>query len=189
MTTEPVDQLSAALNATGQLIAAVADEQWAHPTPCPKWNVRDLVTHVIIGNYMFAGILHGAPPAAAQDTFRADNDLLSAYHDSAGLLLTAFRSPGVLERVFTVPFGSVPGIVALHLRITEVLVHGWDVARATGQPATFPEDLADQELTFSRSKLAEIPSDRSPFAPPQPVADDAPAIDRLAACLGRDVTP
>jgi hypothetical protein len=40
-----------------------------------------------------------------------------------------------------------------------------------------------------RSKLAEIPSDRSPFASPQPVADDAPAIDRLAACLGRNVTP
>jgi uncharacterized protein (TIGR03083 family) len=93
MTTEPVDQLSAALNATGQLIAAVAGEQWAHPTPCPKWNVRDLVTHVITGNYVFAGILHGALPAAAQNTFRADNALLSAYHDSAGLLLTAFGSP------------------------------------------------------------------------------------------------
>jgi uncharacterized protein (TIGR03086 family) len=189
MTTEPVDQLSAALNATGQVIAGVAGEQWAHPTPCPEWNVRDLVTHLITGNSMFASILHGAPPAAAQHIYRCDNDLLSAYHDSAGLLLTAFRSPGVLERVFTVPFGSVPGIVALHLRITEVLVHGWDLARATGRPATFPEDLADQELTFSRGKLAEIPPDRSPFASPQPVADDAPAIDRLAACLGRNVTP
>src|SRR5258708_36246104 len=168
MTPEPVDQLSAALHATGQVIAAMADEQWAHPTPCPKWNVRELVTHVITGNYMFASILHGAPPAAAQDRFRADKELLSAYHDSAGVLLTAFRSPGVLERVVTVPFGSVPGIVALHLRMTEVLVHGWDLARATGQPVTFPEDLAGQELAFSRGKLAEIPSDRSPFAPPQP---------------------
>jgi uncharacterized protein (TIGR03086 family) len=78
-------------------------------------------------------------------------------------------------------------MVALDLRITEVLVHGWDLARATGQPATFPDDLAEQELAFSRAKLADIPSDRSPFAPPQPVAEDAPAIDRLAACLGRSV--
>jgi uncharacterized protein (TIGR03086 family) len=67
-----------------------------------------------------------------------------------------------------VPIGSVPGIAALHPRITEVLVHGWDLARATGQHAEFPEDLAEQELAFSRSKLADIPEGRTPFAPPQP---------------------
>lgn len=187
-TTGPVDQLSVALDATGQVIAAVGDQQWANPTQCPKWSVRDLVSHVVTGNFMFASILRGAPAAASQDPLRPDGDLLSAYRDSAGRLLAAFRSPGALERVVTVPFGSVPGVVALHLRITEVLVHGWDIARATGQLARFPDDLAEQELTFSRGKLAEIPSDRSPFAPPQPVADDAPAIDRLAACLGRNVT-
>lgn len=78
--------------------------------------------------------------------------------------------------------------VALHLRITELLVHGWDLARATDQVVTFPEDLAGQELAFTRVALADIPPGRRPFAPPEPVADDAPAIDRLAACLGRTVT-
>jgi uncharacterized protein (TIGR03086 family) len=94
----------------------------------------------------------------------------------------------VLERSVTVPFGTIPGIVALHLRMTELLVHGWDLARATGQRPAFPDDLAEQELAFTRSKLTDIPPDRSPFGPPQPVADDAAAIDRLAACLGRNVT-
>ena len=104
-------------------------------------------------------------------------------------MLGAFREPGALDRIVTVPFGTVPGMVALHLRITEFLVHGWDLARATGQPVIAPDDLAAQELAFSRSMLAKIPPDRRPFAPPQPVAGLAPAIDQLAACLGRDVTP
>jgi uncharacterized protein (TIGR03086 family) len=92
-----------------------------------------------------------------------------------------------MERPVTVPFGTVPGVVALHLRLTEILVHGWDLAHATGQTATFPDDLVEQELDFTRGKLADVPSNRSPFAPPQEVADDAPALDRLAACLGRSV--
>lgn len=86
------------------------------------------------------------------------------------------------------PFGTVPGIVALHLRITEVLVHGWDLARATHQVARFPDDIVEQELEFTRGRLPDVSSARRPFAPPRPVPDDAPAIDRLAACLGRPVT-
>ncbi len=187
MATEPADQLSIALDVTEHLIAAVRDDQWAGPTPCTAWTVRDLVSHVVVGNYAFASILRGERPAAPHEILRSGRDLLSAYRDSAAAVLGAFRQPGVLERVFTVPFGTVPGMVALHLRITEVLVHGWDLSRAIGEPASFPDDLAEQELTFGRGKLADVPSDRSPFAPPQPVAEDAPAIDRLAALLGRSL--
>jgi uncharacterized protein (TIGR03086 family) len=103
-------------------------------------------------------------------------------------VLTAFRRPGVLDEQFVVPFGPVPGIVAAHLRIVEMLVHGWDLARATGQSTDFPDDIVEQELAFSRAKLGEIPPGRTPFAPGQPVAQDAAPIDRLAACLGRTVT-
>ena len=91
--------------------------------------------------------------------------------------------------MFTLPFGTVPGSVALHLRMVELLVHGWDLARATGQPPRFPDGLAEQELAFSRRALADIPAERNPFGQPQPAPADAAAIDQLAALLGRTVTP
>jgi uncharacterized protein (TIGR03086 family) len=185
-----VEQLSQAVDFADQLIGAVRDDQWAGPTPCAGWSVRDLVTHVVAGNSMFASALRGGqPPAAPRGTAIPDGGLLNAFRDSAAELLGAFREPGALDAIITVPFGTVPGAVALHLRITELLVHGWDLARATGQPATVPGGLAEQELAFSRSKLADIPPDRRPFGPPQPEAALAPAIDQLAALLGRDVTP
>lgn len=187
MTAEPVHGLSRALDATDRVMAAVRDGQWEAPTPCPDWTARDLAGHLIAGNQAFASILRGERPVPPGGP-PADVELVVAYRASVTPLLDAFRQPDVLEQVFTVPFGSVPGIVALHLRVTEVLVHGWDLARATNQPARFPEDLAEQELSFTRAKLADLPPDRHPFAPPQPVAEDAPAIDRLAACLGRKVS-
>ena len=184
------EQLSHALDFADQLIAAVQDGQWAGPTPCAGWSVRDLVTHVVAGNSLFAAALRGGqPPAAPQGTVMPDAGLLNAYRDSAAGLLGAFREPGALDVMVTVPFGTVPGVVALHLRITELLVHGWDLARATGQPASAPAGLAEQELAFSRGKLSGIPPGRRPFGPPQPVAALAPAIDQLAALLGRDVAP
>jgi uncharacterized protein (TIGR03086 family) len=188
MIADPTHQLSIALDATEQLIAAIADDQWTAPTPCAEWQVRDLVDHVVIGNQMFASILRGQPPAPRRPVPLPDADQLTAYRASATAVLEAFRQPGVLEQIFTVPMGTVPGMVALHLRITELLVHGWDLARATGQPTNFSPELAEQELAFTQATLPQVPAARSPFAPPQPVADSAPAIDRLAALLGRNVT-
>ena len=195
MSPDPVDQLATAFDATGRILTAVRDEQWSAPTPCSQWTVRELVGHMVTSNHAVVRILNGEPAQAAASTVpeapgssAADDGLVEAYRDSAAALLGAFRQPGVLDRVHTVPIGTVPGIAALHLRITEALVHGWDLARATGQHAGFPEDLAEQELAFSRSKLGDLPPGRSPFAPPQPVPDDAPAIDRLVALLGRNVS-
>jgi uncharacterized protein (TIGR03086 family) len=83
--------------------------------------------------------------------------------------------------------GVVPGMVAVHLRIVEALVHGWDLARATGQPFEVPADLVAGEIAFSKQGLAMLSPDRRPFGDPQPVPDGAPAIDHLAALLGRSV--
>lgn len=192
MTSTGVDRLAAALEVTVPLVAAVREEQWSAATPCSEWSVHDLVNHVVAGNLMFATALRGGqlPPPGSAGPWAGDQlgaQPVAAFRDSADAVVTAFAQPGVMERPVTVPFGTVPGVVALHLRLTEILVHGWDLARATGQTVTFPEDLVEQELDFTRGKLADVPSNRSPFAPSQAVADDAPALDRLAACLGRSV--
>jgi uncharacterized protein (TIGR03086 family) len=190
MTAPSPDQLEVALSVADKLVAAIRPEQWAAPTPCTTWDVRALVGHLVSGNQLFADLLNGATTveearrAAARDVL--GDDPVRAFHDAGEAVLAAFRGGGALDRPVTVPFGTVPGTVALHLRLTEVLVHGWDLARATDQEAGFDDAVIEQELQFSSTALTQLPPDRSPFAPSLDVPADAPALDRLAGLLGRD---
>lgn len=186
------DDLSIALDSCRRVVGSVQAEQWALPTPCAGWSVEDLTAHLVLGNRMFAAILRGGPAPSFSSGDRADvghlvGDRVSAYDEAAGELLAAFGAEGALERVVTVPFGTVPGSVALHLRVTELLVHGWDLARATGQTIDVPEALAQQELAFSERAVRQLPADRSPFGPPQPVGTGAPSLEHLVGLLGREV--
>ncbi|HEY6796986.1 MAG TPA: TIGR03086 family metal-binding protein [Kineosporiaceae bacterium] len=191
MTSATPAQLSAGLAVAHGLVAAVRSEQWTMPTPCTEWDVRALVSHVVSGNHLFADVLAGR---TTLEEFRRipSGDVLGdqpvrAFDDSAQAVVAAFELPGVLEHPVSVPFGTVPGTTALHLRITEILVHGWDLARAIGQPAGFDDAVVEQELQFSRQALTQLPTGRAPFAAPAQASGTAPAIDRLAALLGREV--
>lgn len=182
----PVDDLAAVLDSACELVAGVS--RWDAPTPCPEWTVRELVNHLVLGHRLFTAVLRGKPGGAldphASDAL--DDDPVAAYREAVAGLLAAFRQPGVLEQVFEVPAGTVPGIAAAHLRIVEELVHGWDLARATGQEPKFEDAVVEREIAFSAAKLADLPAERNPFAPPVPVAEDAPPLDRLVALLGRE---
>jgi uncharacterized protein (TIGR03086 family) len=174
-----VEQLADTAERLGRLVAGIKPEQWSASTPCPDWDVQSLVTHLVNGNTLVAAALSGRAPT--YQSLRADFDR------SAETMIAAFAVPDALEKVVEVPFGRVPASIALHLRLTEFLAHGWDLARATGQSTDFADDLIEQEMSFTVGALADIPPDRTPFAPAQPVADDAPALDRLAARLGRKI--
>jgi uncharacterized protein (TIGR03086 family) len=193
MTDALLAPLATALDGAGHAVAAVTGEQWLLPTPCTDWTVRQLVNHVVGGNRLTTRVLRGEPlPPLDQLGRRGNDDQLgddpaAAYRVSAGELLAALRVPGALERPYTLPVGTLPGPAVVHLRTVETLVHGWDLARATGQQVPFSDELAGPALTFSRELLGRLPEGRQPFAPSRPVADDAPAIDRLAALLGRPV--
>jgi uncharacterized protein (TIGR03086 family) len=183
--------LDTALDGAGQLVGAVAAEQWELPTPCSDWTVRQLVNHLVGGNRLFARVLRGEPlPPLDQLGRRGAEDQLggdpaAAFAGSADELRAALRAPGVLAGTYTVPAGTLPGSAVVHLRTVEMLVHGWALARATGQQVPFSDDLAEPELAFSGDMLQRLPAGRQPFAPSRPVSGDAPAIDRLAALLGR----
>ncbi len=183
LTTTDTGLLEAGLGVTGSILDAIAADQWDLPSPCTEWSVREVAEHLIGGNDLFTRALSGEVPTSPGGA----GGVPGAYRRSAERLLGAFREPGVMEMEVQVPFGTVSGAIALQLRLTEVLVHGWDLARATGQTPQFPEEAAEQSLAFTVPMLERIPAGRQPFGPPQPVDRDAPAIDRLAACLGRTV--
>ncbi|MGA7987955.1 MAG: TIGR03086 family metal-binding protein [Candidatus Dormiibacterota bacterium] len=105
---------------------------------------------------------------------------------TGNLVHAAFLTPGFLDGKVDAPLmGEQQGTTIVHMRINELLVHGWDLAHAIGQPADLPEDLAAGALILWQHRLAGRSRDVMPFDAPVAVAEDAPAIDRLAAFLGR----
>lgn len=189
MSTTPVMAFAEVLDTVAHLVEAVEEEQWSAPTPCADWNVRQLVDHLVAGQHTFAAAMGAESPVSALAAEPAPEALRAAFRTSAAALVAAFAVPGALERTVRVPAGEVPGVVALRLQVLEHLVHGWDLARALGQKALFDETAVEREIEFARGLVAQVGSGPgAPFAPSRTVPVGAPALDRLAALLGRDTT-
>jgi len=181
-----VDQLTRAFAAVDDLIASIRPEQWSALTPCSEWTVRRLVAHLIGMNRVFVALLNDEPMPRLAGAPPVEADPVGTFRDSAVALRAAFDQPGVLERTYVGPLGAATGSERLQIRLYDLLAHGWDLARATGQPTALPEDLAEQALRFVRNQLTDE-ARPGRFAPAQCASDDAPAIERLAAFLGRPV--
>lgn len=184
-TADPFADLDQAIAAFGQLAGGVRPDQLTAATPCTEFDVRALLGHVIGGSRNFAALLRDRPPAPPVDA--PAEALASAFAAAATDMREAFTRPGVLERIFQAPAGALPGAALIQVRVVELIAHGWDLARATGQSTDcLPAGAAERALAFSRR---QIPADRTGmrFAAEQPVPDGAPAADRLAGFLGRPV--
>jgi uncharacterized protein (TIGR03086 family) len=184
---ELLADLDRALAATEAVVAGTRADQWTAPTPCTELDARGVLNHLVRGNLVFVAIIRDEPrPVPGEDHLAGGP--LAAFQRAAAQLREAFGGPGVLESMYEAPFGTAPGTAMAHVRIAENLAHGWDLARATGQPADFPDDVAERALSRSRQRLTVRPEGPgAPFAAEVLVAPDAPAIDRLAGWLGRAV--
>jgi len=176
-----------ALAATDTIVSGVQSGQWSGATPCGDLDVRAVVGHLVTGHLVFIARVQGLPaPDRAADHLGEDPP--AAFRRTGHALRQAFGGPGVLGETYQGPLGPAPGVFLVQVRIVELLAHGWDLARATGQPADFPADLVERALAQARQQLTARPDGPgAPFAAEVPVAADAPAIDRLAGFLGRQV--
>jgi uncharacterized protein (TIGR03086 family) len=179
--------LDESIASTGKIVAGVRPDQLDDSTPCSEWDVRAVLNHVIGVATVFSHVGEGKPidrPDPKTDYF--DGEAYAAAYDSAtAAMLAAWRKPGMLDATITLPFGDVPGSVGASINFIDVLVHGWDLARATGQDARLDPDLAQPALELSRGIMNDQLRQSGAFGPEVPVAADAPAGDRLVAFLGR----
>lgn len=145
-------------------------------TPCEEWTVRDLMNHLIQGQQLFAGAADGksaAPPPGRPPELLGD-DPARQYEEGRRATLAAFRRPGVAEKAGP----------ALGIAFADQLVHGWDLAHATGQDDTMPEDLAAAAFAMLDGRMPD--DQRGPFFKPAvPTSDDAAPQERLLAYAGR----
>ncbi|MFC9971383.1 TIGR03086 family metal-binding protein [Spirillospora sp. NPDC127200] len=185
---DPIALLTRALDQTGAVIARVRHEQAGDPTPCRPWDVRTLVGHVVDEVARFAAVTGGEPRPPRADP--AGDDWIDAYIDAAESLLKAWQRPGAFERTIRMPSGEVPAAWTFGRQITELVLHAWDIAKATDQPTDLDPELGRYALTWGRENLR--PEHRAAEAggehigPEVPAPEDASLYERIAALGGRD---
>jgi uncharacterized protein (TIGR03086 family) len=187
---DPVEQFERCCGATNRVVAGVRPSAMAKPTPCAHWDVHAVLNHVVGTLVMFADTVETGTPAAPPDPL-ADGapDLvgsgpLAAYQEATERALKASRREGAVEATYPSAFGDLPGGALFGFTTLDVLVHGWDIAKATGQQTTLDPELAEAVLGFARHAIMPAMRDAS-IGPEVDVPTDAPVTDRLVAFLGR----
>jgi uncharacterized protein (TIGR03086 family) len=186
--TDPRPLYRAAQQWVRELIAGVRAEQLDLPTGCPDFDVRALLGHLVATVERARVIGAGGNPfdvpvvvAGVDDAGWAD-----AYAAGAAQVWTVWDDDARLTALGTAPWGTVPGAVALWGYLNETLVHGFDLAVATGQPAEADPDVVRPVL----ARVAEIipggfRGGPVPFAAVVEPAAGAGPTERLANWSGR----
>jgi uncharacterized protein (TIGR03086 family) len=179
--------LERALDQTAGLIAPIDASQAGLATPCAGWDLRALVSHLAgqdLRNFLVSARGESADWQTPADEI--GDDWAAVFRDRAESLRAAWRAAD-LDRLVAGPGGEAPLRLRADQQITELAVHDWDLAKATGQPTRLDPALAEHALRWSRQMLR--PEFRGPdkaFGLEVPVPEDAPVYDRLAGWFGRD---
>jgi uncharacterized protein (TIGR03086 family) len=169
-------------------VASVAPTHWSDQSPCEDWTARDVVGHIIV--------MHGAmlrpldrelSPAPS-----VNDDPLGAYRSARADVEALLGDPVIAVMDCDTPIGRMT--IEQHIDAvvsTDLSIHGWDLARATGQDDTIDPDEIERIWPRVRDMPEELrtPGAFGPglvvFGPEVKVAGDAPRQDRLLGMMGR----
>jgi uncharacterized protein (TIGR03086 family) len=176
-----------AMTATSGLLDAVRPDQWGDPTPCTEWNVRQIANH-IIGENLWAGELYQGKTisdvGAALDGDLTGADPAAAYRQSVTVASAAVTASGAMETTCHLSFGDYSGFDYAAQLFMDTLIHGWDIAKGTGQNTRLDPDLVEAcmpiaELLASQFRGAGV------FGEDLAVGANADPQTKLLALLGR----
>ena len=175
-----------------RLVEGVTDDQLSLPTPCGDTPVAGLLEH-------FMGLTHAFTCGARKvqptentgglpDPENLDPDWRSALPRRLQELVDAWSEPSAWEGVTEVGSVSMPAAEMGTVALDELVLHGWDLARGTGQTFTCDQDSVNAVLGFTAamSQPEHLDSREGLFGPVVEVPQDAPTLDRALGFAGRD---
>lgn len=136
-----------------KILEQVADDQWSAETPCDGWSVKELVQHIAYGNRWVSPLVEGKTIAEVGDALEGDalgDDPVGAWKRTADEAQAAFDSEGAMETTVHLSFGDFPGREYANQRFFEFLIHGWDLATATGGDTHLDPELVDAAYGWAK---------------------------------------
>lgn len=178
-----------AQDAFGARVHAVGVDQWTASTPCPDWDVRSLVNHLVYELRWAVPLLDGWTIAEVGDRFEGDllgDDPAGRWDQAADAALAAVDGEGALDRTVHLSFGDFPGREYILQLFADLLIHGWDLSVATGQDTRLDPDLVAACAAWFGGVADGYRQAGAVGARPD-VPDDADPQMRLLAEFGRSV--
>jgi uncharacterized protein (TIGR03086 family) len=182
--------LSPAAAQLARLVDGVGDDQLGAATPCAGWPVAGLLNHLLALTAAFTAAAHKDSSFATRP--EPDGSLpvgwRSQLHERLDALVTAWRAPQAWEGETEAGGVTMPADVMGVVALDELVLHGWDLARATGQP--FQADPASVQASLGFAASMSEPGQEAGrgglYGPVVAVPSDASALDRLLGFAGRD---
>ena len=190
MTDTTILDLGPQATVVARLVAGVPDARLADGTPCPKYSVGELLAHLagLAVAFRDAGRKDLGPPTdTAGDVVPS---LPEGWREELPRVLDelaeAWRDPEAWTGMTRAGGVDLPGDIAGLVAVDELVIHGWDLARATGQDYAPDEAALQAAHAFLLASAEEEDRGDGIFGPVVPVPDDAPLLDRAAGLSGRD---
>ncbi|MFW0796677.1 TIGR03086 family metal-binding protein [Gordonia sp. CPCC 205515] len=189
-TTTHADAIAAAADEMAALATAITDDLLGRPTPCPDLDLGTMLGHIDMLSRAFAaagrkekGPLTSSPPDPAASELGDDwRETLPGHLRD---LATSWRDPAAWEGMTQVGGIDAPGQVLGTVALSELVLHGWDVARSVGADLTLSDDVLQVVYDFHYPPQPQDERDGM-FGPVVEVPADARLVDRLAGLTGRD---
>jgi uncharacterized protein (TIGR03086 family) len=183
--------LGPAADQMAAIVLNIREEQLAEPTPCNRTRVADMLTHVHGLSIAFrdaAAKISGpttSSPASA-DGAELPRDWRYSIQARLAELAEAWRAPEAWQGETMAGGLTMPAEVCGSVVNNELVLHGWDLAVATGQPYQVAPENLEASWQFVLNTPDEPEAREGLFGPRLPIADDAPLLDRTLAYAGRD---
>ena len=167
-----------------ELLARVGKPQLSASTPCAEWTVKDLVNHLIGGQFMFGQALAGAPFAPGEAVDFTNGDLAASFRSATEVIAKAMADPGLASATAALPFGPVPATQAAGIALFEAYVHTWDLARALNTTVTLDSNATAAVNEIAKGVVVAVPKEAHLFGTPVSTAS-ADLVAQTIALTGR----
>lgn len=176
-----------ALDFAREHVFNIKKDQWSMQSNCTEWTVRDLVNHIVSENWWVPELLGGKTPKEVGDTLEGDlldGDPLHAFKDSSEAAQKAVEEMLDLSQKVHASWDDIPASEYIEQRIFDITVHGWDIAKSTGQEDIIDKDLLDYVYKIIEKNKQEF-SQTGLFGTPLEVNQIDDQQTKLLALIGR----
>ena len=172
-----------AVAATSHLADGVSPDNRSGRTPCAEFNVGDLLAHV--AGFMATSIAAALRSYPADDADLGDNPR-ATWHVLGSTMADAWATPDAFEGRTHLGAREMSAFIAGHITLFETLVHGWDLATATGQRLELSNELSETSLVTAQRLCVDRAREAGAFGREVNAPAGGGPFEQASALAGRD---